>query len=141
MKNRILLLLFCAILICFSANAIAQEKATTEITTVIQNEQTVEFTIESSKPFYFGGNIHILHIGNKDFTYSKQSKNDGKGILTFLIPVADWNALTEGAAIWMTYGNLFKTAPDNETEIKSLCEKSPNKCWYLQKFSSSLLKK
>ncbi len=126
---------------CFSANSFAQDKAKTEITTVKQNVQTVEFTVESSKPFYYGGNVHILHIGNKDFSHSKQSKSGAKGILTFLIPVADWNALTEGNDVWVTYGNLLKTAPDEQADIKTLCEQSPNKCWYLGKFSSGLLKK
>jgi hypothetical protein len=141
MKNRIVLFITCLSIFYFSANVTAQEKAKTEITSVKQNVQTVEFTVESTKPFYMGGNIHILHIGNKDFKYSKQAKEDGKGILTFLIPVADWTALTDGDAVWMTYGNLFKTAPDQQTDIKALCEKSPDKCWYLGKFNSGLLKK
>jgi hypothetical protein len=140
MKNRILIFT-CLSMFYFSTKIVAQENAKTTITSVKQNEQMIEFTIEASKPFYYGGNVHILHIGNKDFAHSKQTKNDNKGILTFLIPVADWNALTDGADVWMSYGNLFKTSPDEQTDIKSLCEKSPQKCWYLNKFSAGLLKK
>ena len=141
MKNRTLLFFTCLSIFYFSATAIAQENAKTEITTVKQNAETIEFTIESTKPFYYGGNIHILHIGNTDFKYSKQSKTDGKGVLTFLIPVADWNALADGSDVWMTYGNVFRIIPNEQTDIKALCEKSPNKCWYLGKFGNALLKK
>ena len=140
MKKRIVLFISCLSMFYFSANSFAQEKAKTEITNVKQNAQTVEFTVESSTPFYYGGNVHILHIGNKDFSHSKQSKTDGKGKLVFLIPVADWNALTDGTDVWVTYGNLFKTSNDEQTDIKALCENSP-KCWYLGKFSPGLLKK
>ena len=141
MKNRIALFITCLNMLYFSVNAVAQSNVKTEITTVKQNAETIEFTVESAKPFYYGGNIYILHIGNKDFKYSKQTKTEGKGILTFLIPIADWNSLTGGDDVWMTYGNLFKTSPDQKVDIKALCEKSPDKCWYLGKFSSGLLKK
>lgn len=141
MKKRIIFFITCLSIFCFSGNIAAQGAAKTEITSVRQNAETVEFTIESTKPFYVGGNVHILHIGNKDFTRSKQTKKDGKGTLTFLIPLAEWNALTDGADMWMTYGNLFKISPDQNTDIKSLCAKSPSKCWYLNKFSAGLLKK
>ncbi len=141
MKNRIYLIITCFSILYFSENTFAQEKAKTEITSVIQNAQTVELTIESTTPFYFGGNVHILHIGNNDFKMYKQTKNNGKGQLTYLIPISDWNTLTNGADVWVTYGNLFKTSPDQNIDIKTLCEKAPQKCWYLGKFNADLLKK
>ncbi|MGZ4034629.1 MAG: hypothetical protein ACXVDT_15615 [Bacteroidia bacterium] len=141
MKNRIVLFITCLSIFYFSVNCIAQDNAKAKITSVTQNAQTVEFTVESTKPFYVGGNVHILHVGNKDFKLSRQTKKDGKGILTFLIPVSEWNSLTEGADVWITYGDLFKNATDQQTDIKALCEKNPQKCWYLNKFTSGLLKK
>ena len=57
MKNRIYLIITCFSILYFSENTFAQEKAKTEITSVIQNAQTVELTIESTTPFYFGGNV------------------------------------------------------------------------------------
>jgi hypothetical protein len=141
MKNKIYLIITCLSFFCFSENTFAQEKAKTEITSVIQNAQTVEFAIESTTPFYYGGNVHILHIGNKDFKMYKQTKRDGKGQLTFLIQISEWNTLVNGDDVWVSYGNIFKTSPDQNIDIKALCEKAPQKCWYLGKFSSARLKK
>ena len=141
MKRLIILFITCISIFYFSGIAIAQEKAKTEITSVKQNGQTIEFIIASDKPFYVGGNIHILHIGSKDFTHSRQTKNNGKGTLTFLIPITDFNSLTEDDNVWISYGNLLKETPDEKTDIKAMCEKSPQKCWYLGKFSKQLLSK
>jgi hypothetical protein len=136
MKNKITLFVTCMCFLFFATKSMAQEKANTSITAVKKTDQTVEVTVTSSKPFYMGNNIHILHIGNKEFTHSKQTKDNEKGILTFFIPVADYNSIAVGTDVWMSYGNLFKVNPDQTQDIKTMCEKSPQKCWYLGKFSN-----
>ncbi len=114
-------------------------KHKSQIHSVVQKNQTVEFTISSTKSFYVGGNIHILHIGDKQFRLSKQTK--GKvNTITFLIPEGDFNNLVEGNNIYMTYGQLFNSPP-NEEEAKKLSATCPNTFWTLGKFTKSLLKK
>lgn len=119
----------------FSDIAFGQSASITKIT---QNGERMELTVSDSKPFYVGGNIHILHIGKKDFSLSKQNNKDGKGAITFYIPVTEFNTLTEGDYIWMSYGNKFKKAPDPTTDPTKFCKKNPKTCWALGKFSKTL---
>lgn len=110
-----------------------------QIHSVVKNEKTVEFTISSTKPFYVGGNIHVLHIGDKEFRLSKQTK--GKlNTITFFIPESDFNALTEGANVYMVYGQPFKKQPTDQ-EIELYSTQFPNSFWSFGKFTKSLLKK
>ncbi|MCX6294766.1 MAG: hypothetical protein NTX97_01660 [Bacteroidetes bacterium] len=136
-KNTILLILFLSLI--YSENFFAQSNAA--ISKIIQKGQRVELTITASKPFYVGGNMHILHIGNKDFTHYKQTKKNGKGILTFLIPIEDFNSLVQGDVVWMSYGNLLKENPGENINIEEMCKTNPQKLWYFGKFSAKLLKK
>lgn len=138
-KQKIMRKIFLLFIICFSFifsdTAFAQSAS---ITKIIQNGERMELTISDSKPFYVGGNIHILHIGKKDFSLSKQNNKDGKGAITFYIPVQEFNALTEGDYIWMSYGNKFKKTPDPTIDPASFCKKNPETCWALGKFSKAL---
>lgn len=134
--KKITFLFIACISFIFSDNAFAQSNAS--ITKVIQNGNKIELTVSSSKPFYVGGNIHILHIGKKDFSMSKQNNKDGKGVITFYIPVEEFNNLTEGDYIWMSYGNKFKKIPDPTTDPAKFCKQNPKKCWALGKFSKKL---
>lgn len=133
--RKLSLLLIACISFIFSDTASAQSAA---ITKIIQNGERMELTVSDSKEFYVGGNIYILHVGKKDFSLSKQNNRDGKGAITFYIPVAEFNALTEGDYIWMSYGNKFKKTPDPSVDPAKFCKKNPKKCWALGKFSKSL---
>lgn len=134
--RKLSLLFIACISFIFSKSALAQQDAS--ITKIIQNGQRMELTVSSSIPFYVGGNIHILHIGKKDFALSKQSNKDGKGVITFYIPVEEFNALTEGEYIWMSYGNKFDKAPDPLLDPAKFCKENPKTCWALGKFSKQL---
>ncbi|MBA3971668.1 MAG: hypothetical protein H0X46_05895 [Bacteroidetes bacterium] len=134
MKHFILILLTSLSLLSFSKVS-SQDKAS--ITKVLLNGQRIELTITSSKPFYVGGNVHILHIGKKDFSLSKQSNLDGKGIITFYIPTEEFNALPEGEDVWMTYGDKFKKRTEKR-DPAVFCKKNPKVCWFLGKFSKQL---
>lgn len=135
MKKLSLLFIACISFI-FSNTAFAQSDAA--ITKIIQNGERMELTISSSKPFYVGGNIHILHIGKKDFSLSKQSNKDGKGVITFYIPIEEFNALTEGEYVWMSYGNKFHKVPDPTIDPTEFCNQNSKTCWALGKFSKQL---
>ncbi len=136
-KNTILLIIFLSFI--YSESFFAQSN--TVISKITKKGQRVELTVTASKPFYVGGNMHILHIGNKDFTHYKQSKKNGKGVLIFLISVTEFNNLIEGDVIWMSYGNLLKASPDENINIEEMCKTNPQKLWYLGRFSANLLKK
>jgi len=132
------LIVFAYLTFSFSEFVFAQEKIKTEISSVEQKEQTVEFTITSSRPFYSGNNIHILHIGKKDFSLSKQYKKDKTGVITFFIPLDDFNGLTEGDDVWMSYGNKLRSDADERKDIKRFCKKNEKTCWSLGKFSKQV---
>lgn len=133
---RKLSLLFIACLnFIFSDIVFGQSAA---ITKIVQNGERIELTVSDSKDFYVGGNIHILHIGKKDFSLNKQINKEGKGAITFYIPLEEFNALTEGDYIWMSYGNKFKKKPDPATDPATFCKKNPKTCWALGKFSKQL---
>lgn len=129
------LLIIAFISFIFSDIAFAQSAS---ITKIIQNGERIELTISNSQPFYVGGNIYILHIGKTDFSLSKQNNRDGKGAITFYIPVAEFNNLIEGDYIWMSYGNKFKKAPDPTIDPAKFCKKNSKTSWALGKFSKQL---
>lgn len=132
--RKLSLLLIACFSIIFSDTAFAQSAAVTKI---IQNGERFELTVSDSKEFYVGGDIYILHVGKKDFSLNKQNNRDGKGTIIFYIPVTEFNALTDGDYIWMSYGNKFKKAPDSTVDPATFCKKN-KRCWALGKFSKSL---
>ena len=138
MKNITTLLLSLVLIMPFSGKALATEKAKTKIANVKQKGELVLFTLTSSKPFIFGGNKYYLHIGDKAFTRCEQSKSNGKGRITFLIPEGDFTALRDGASIYLTYGN--PSVEDGAT-YEELSKANGAKCWSLGKFNRAMLSK
>lgn len=135
MKHKLILFLTT---LCFTLRGFAQE-VHSEITSVMQNDNTVEFSISSNKVFYTGDNLYILHVGTEEFKLSKQYKTDAGGIITFLIPLEDFNALAEAAFIWMSYGEKIKNG--NEAEIEKLSKEYPGIFYSLGKFRKDMLNK
>jgi hypothetical protein len=133
--KKIFVLFFSLVIVAFfSGNAVAQEKAKTEITTVKQKGTTVRVSLASSKPFIFGSNRYILYIGNKSFMLNEQSHKNGKGYMTFLIPADEFKTLGEGANMYLSYGPVNVEEQDMEQLAKG------RRCWSIGKFSKSLLK-
>lgn len=118
-------------------DVIAQEKAKTNIVNVKEKDQLIRFMITSSKPFIFANNRYILHIGNKEIYRNEQYAANGKGFMTFLIPEDDFNALQEGADIYLTYGKVSRDGMDMDAMNKA--DYVP--FWSLGKFSKTLLTK
>lgn len=133
MKQRLLLSAL-ALVFLFAVPARAQLNAKMEIATVHQKDNVVQFTITSDKPFRMGGNAYVLHIGEEIFFHYRQYKTKSKGRIVFYIPSADFDRLTEGNAIYLTYGQMSATEDD---ELKELYDH--HKAWSFGSFSSSLL--
>jgi hypothetical protein len=137
MKKLILFLCF-AIMCIAAGSAIAQDKAKISITSVKQKDKNVNFTVTASKPFRMGGNVYVLLIGDKEFAHGKQSKPNGKGVMTIFIPADEFNDLSEGANIYLTYGHKYR---GDEQAIADLSKQGRSQCWSLGKFSKKLLTK
>ncbi len=137
MKRISVLILGITLVLSFSGKAFAQEKIVKSIATVKADGEFIDFTLTSPKPFIFGNNRYILHIGKTDFYRNKQSfDHDRRGSMTFFIPVADFNALQDSAAIYLTYGQ--PSTDNNDLEELS---KADVPVWSLGKFSKTLLSK
>ena len=113
-------------------------QSTVVVSKIIQNGQRFELTITGEKPFYVGGNIHILHIGKQSFSLSKQLNMNGKGAIVFYISTDEFNSLNEGDYIWMSYGKKFKKTPASTEDPEKFCRKNSKTCWALGKFSKKL---
>lgn len=109
--NLLFVLILCSL---FAGKALAQSDAI--ISKIVKNGNRMELTVVSSKPFRIGGNTHILYIAGKEFSLNKQNNVEGKGYITFYIPVEDYNKLNDGDFAWMSYGNKFTTAPDSKAD-------------------------
>ncbi len=136
MRKIVLMLIVFITTFGYVNNINAQGKATISITSVKQKGETVRYTITSSRPFIFGNNRYVLYIGSKNFYTYEQAKKNGKGILSFLIPVKDFKELAQGAETYVTYGHVNVET----TDMTELSEYS-KKCWSLGKFDKALLKK
>jgi hypothetical protein len=122
----------------FDARAQAVPKA--QVGTLVKKVQTIELTIDAPEPFYVGSNVFLLQIGQTIFHKYNQTDVDGKGKLTYLIPMVDFAKLSDGEAMFITYGELF--APNASTqEMQTICIDNPNTAKYLGVFNSKLLKK
>ncbi len=137
MKNKIILLSGLLFILALPLRSIAQEKAKTSVSSMKQKGSTVAITLTSSKPFRMGGNIYVLHVGSKNFEHSSQASNKGKSTITFPVSMDEYNALQEGAGMFLTYGRIKEEGVDMErlSKLKS------NKCWSLGKLNKSMLTK
>lgn len=138
MKNFILLpiFLFSSLL---PAITFAQQKQDIYIELVKQNNNTVEFTLVANTPFYVGGNVYVLHIGDKNFHLSQQDNDDkNRGYLKFFIPLNEFAELKDGSTVYLTYGYLDVTA---EQDVQTLYNNDPAHCWVAGKFNKTQLTK
>ena len=138
MKKQVVLLLLLFALFAANAQQVAEGKARVEIGKVIQKDSTVSFTINASKPFLFGSNMYILSIGGNEFTRYIQSKVDGKGTITFLMPFREFGALAEGQPLYLYYGSPGQFTVQ---DLESRCKRAHMPCWDLGNFSTRLLTK
>ena len=134
--NKLLTVFLCLFLTFSFSASHAQDKNKTKIGYLKHKGKDVLFNIIGTKPFIFGGNTYILHIGDKEFTIYQQTKFENKGSLTFTIYEADYQTLKDGANIFLTYGNLSR-----EEDLEDLSKEQYSPCWSLGKFTKKLLSK
>lgn len=118
----------------------AQIPASTVIGSVLTQANEVEFVVTASEPFYVGSNVFMLHIGAKKYDRYRQTDVDGKGALVFLIPKNEFQAMTKGSAIYLSYGEFWSEEAEGD-EILDACKASPNMAKYLGKLSAEMLSK
>lgn len=129
-------------MLCAASIAHAIEKAKVKLAGAKQKGQTVSLTLSSSKPFRVGGNRYVLHIGAKDFVRSQQTKSKGKGTISFLIPIDEFNRLNDGEVMYISYGNLMSEGElPSEQQLTDLTNSPTEQCWSLGKFSKKILAK
>ena len=136
MKKLASLFFTITIILFFTGNSIAQEKAKMTITSVKQKGETVRFTITSSKILIFGGNRYVLYIGDQEFTMSDVPDDENNRIISFPLSMAEFRLLKEGAGIYLSYGRI-----DIEEHDMGAYARQNRKCWSLGKFSKTMLKK
>jgi len=131
--------LFIALLLSLAFNTASFAQAVPKATAgeMTLKNQTVEFTVLSEEAFYVGGNVFVLHIGDKMFDYYRQEDIDGKGKLVFLIPENDFKNLAKNELVFLRYG----AASLEEESLESLCKSLPNLCKKLGNFHPENLAK
>jgi len=139
MKNRTFIIILVALLGSCTLPVYGQKTASASLAAVIEKGNTVEFTLTSSRPFVFGNNRYVLHIGDKVFFRNRQSYDETTlvGSLTFMVDKNDFNALQNGKGIYLTYGYAEETEQALEEFTKN---KFPGS-WSLGKFSKDILSK
>jgi hypothetical protein len=137
-KKIILTTFFLALLRIVSP---AQENGIT-FTSIKQNDKIVEFTITSQTHFHVGGNLVVLHIGDKVFTKSQQKDEGDISRLTFYIPSEEFQELADGQDMLLAYAYQNEQAGTlNETERASTSQPYAGKQWELGKLNKQLQKK
>jgi len=137
MKYINTLFLGIALVLSFCGGVFAQEKIAKSVASVKEHGDFVDFNLTSPRPFIFGNNQYILHIGKSDFYRNKQTINrDRTGSMTFFIPADAFSLLKEGAAIYLTYGQ-----PSDDNDDLEELSRADVPCWSLGKFSKGMLTK
>jgi hypothetical protein len=141
MLNRLYyFILLSSFWIADASNVNAQVNSKATIGNVVRIGQNVEFTINAPEPFYVGGNVFVLHIGQFYTDRYRQTDVDGKGTLTFIIPDSQYSQLKEGLSIYLSYG-VFWAEEATDDEALDACKGSPDKAKYLGKLTAQMLHK
>lgn len=141
MLNRLYYFIFLLSLwMADAANVHAQVNSKATIGNIFKVGENVEFAINAPEPFYVGGNVFVLHIGQLYTDRYRQTDADAKGTLTFIIPESQYSQLKEGLSIYLSYG-VFWTEQATEEEALDACNGSPDKAKYLGKLTAQMLHK
>lgn len=136
MKKIFTVIITVVVIMLSNSNLSAQEKAKTEITSVKQKDQTILFTLTSSKPLIFADNRYVLYIGKNAFVRSEVPGVENNRTISFFITEQEFNSLSEGANIYFSYGDI-----DVESRDMDVYSNESIKCWNMGKFAKALLTK
>lgn len=137
---RLFIALFGALLVLCTTPSLskATEKQKVKIAALKKGgEGMVLMTVSSPNEFYVGGNKHVLYISGKHFDLYDQENEDGRGTLKFHIPQSEFNTLTDGAKVYLSYGLM---EVENEQELEEMCSQSLSPCWQVGKLNKKQLK-
>ena len=93
--------LFLAAILALPVLAGAQEVNTVKAIRAVSN--TVEIELESSKQFPIRNDVIVLRVGNREFSRSKTPKDGSLNKLIFIVPAAEFAALTDGEAMTVSF--------------------------------------
>jgi hypothetical protein len=113
-----------------------------ECTSIKQNNNIVELTLTSQTHFRVGGNLVVLHIGDKVFSKSQQTDEGAISRITFYIPSEEFQKLADGQDMRLDYDYQAQQAsqPDN-TNSAVAPQQYGGKQWALGKLNKQLQKK
>jgi hypothetical protein len=128
MKHCLHLLLSVVMATAGYDHAAAQQKmAPTVVSLKQRNPDWVVYTISSHQGFIMGDNKYVLHIGNRSFDrYDQVEEEDTSGKLIFQLPTDAFNMLTNGDAVYLTYGD-----PGDQNQLPELAKDATFPCWSL----------
>ena len=131
--------LFLGLMLVLLGGAVAaREKALVKIGSMQQKGKDVAFAVVGSQYFRIGGNIYVLHIGEREFAHGRVSKSNGKGTVTYYIPLAEFNKLQDGTNVYLTYG---RSGHETEQKLEGMSKEPNFPCWLLGKLSKEQLVK
>ncbi len=136
MTSRILKLL---IILLLTLPAVGQPNKEPKIN-YKKKKGKVEVNVSSEVAFYCGDNIHILHIGDKEYSLSQQVIDENGGQIIFFLDEGETVEITEGEEVWMSYGDMLKPGAVAKTNIQEFCELNSTNCWYFGKYYKNLIK-
>jgi hypothetical protein len=111
-------------------------------TSIKQNNNVIELTITSQTHFRVGGNLVVLHIGDRIFTKSQQTDEGNISRLTFFIPSGEFQKLADGQDMLLAYAYQNERGNHlDETDRASTTQPYAGKQWALGKLNKQLQKK
>jgi len=99
-----LLLINYLLVVIVGCSPIFAQNTTVTYSGIKQVNEFVEISLTSSTPLYDGARRYVLHIANQFFMKSKHKIIEGQSILTFYIPLSDYQRLPNKAEIILVYG-------------------------------------
>jgi hypothetical protein len=78
--------------------------------TALGGQPAVEIALTSVQPFPVLGEIATMHVGTRSFTISRHPGGDLR-TLVFTLTVQEFDALEDGAEVWVQYGDDAAGAP------------------------------
>ncbi|MCC6186871.1 MAG: hypothetical protein IT256_06940 [Chitinophagaceae bacterium] len=127
-------------LIVANAQSFGQSLPVAKLQGLYNVQGIIELAVVAESPFYVGANVFVLHIGDVAFDRYHQTDIDQKGSLRFIMSKEEYSLLQNGAAVFLSYGNLF----DEQLPIAErnrIANESPDLCQYLGNFSKEKFKK
>lgn len=84
--------------------------------TALAGQPAVEIALVSPEPFPVLGELATMHIGARSFTISRHPGGD-LHTLVFSLTVQEFEALDDGAEVWVQYGDAPAATPGRRRDF------------------------